>query len=1131
MKTRLLLLFSLSLFIFGGCAQKTSSTKANFEMSMSIGALLGGAGNVNFPGGLMLYGSSGNKKFSRLVNGSNLSEELDNGLWDFYAIGWDDSSTLDGRQAVGKAYCAKISGVNLDGADVAINLDLSNINCSNSEYGATFDGVSNEYRFLHDSASGVTLFTCNQDGMSGVTTFATSECAYRPDADTNYVNTRGFAQSYRLTIPVFDNDIVIQNAFESSCVPVAQISSVTAYAYAAQTQGLALNFPFGDGANTPFRVDIEAYASNDCSGLPKIVSLENGLNAQSAAVKTLTMAYELHVFVPYTDEDICAMPERASGFPYGDGTTLFPYAICTPEQMLRAGTASASNSYILASDIDMNPVTDALLDINGLPRNDCVEEGSNFIPLGSSCSNNSSVGDPSDDTLAPGSYTGTFNGNNYTLSSPRYQDDTIGTIGLAATLGSGGKIMHLTIEDAEFEGSSNVGTFAGAVASGGVIYKVEAYDSYLMATDHVGGIVGTNDGSISYASVFESEIEGVSYIGGLIGLNGSAGIYVYGVFRDGMIFAENDGGTNPSNVGGLVGNNMNSTSTDLDYLGFRGAVISVANSIVTNVGDLSGSGLAPVNSYADGVVMEFEGSSITITPSYSASSSYVSSQYGGYLYYAPGVEDANNLECLDVFDGTDLMTVAEQVSAGKGTSAQNPILLCETNHVMNMVSNKYYKMGSSINMDSNATVNLALSNIHIDGNGKILFNLEDQLFASLDANSSISDLAFIGHDISAAGIEKGLITNSNSGVLSHIFSWGRILNSTDNYGVGGLVYTNAAQGVISDSEVAGAVGGVEVGGVAYENFGSIDATSVEARIIGYGGAVIAKIGGVAAYNDASISMSRFTGEMQAAAAYSGAEVYLGAIAGHNDANGSLLQVEFSRYGRISYMAAPTAGTFYLGTLVGRNEGDIQQALSVGYLDSNSGSSSYADFAGSNTGTISQSFGDQHAFLVQGSNLTTNGCSSTDVNILNSTGGSITFASNNAFRLYDQSSHYFVSNQVMSAANSWTLASAVSDYFTLTDDCDTGDISTVSGTNLDAEYRASVCTYASPTDYCQNFNDLVTSSLYTNVGWDVAVNDNDPRIIDYHITYLSGGDLSETNPPVWVQTGPGETPQLFILETR
>ena len=155
-------------------------------------------------------------------------------------------------------------------------------------------------------------------------------------------------------------------------------------------------------------------------------------------------------------------------------------------------------------------------------------------------------------------YTGTFDGNGKTITgltvtgSDQYA-------GLFGRIGSGGKVMNVTLENVQIT-SDNSSGYAGGVAgwSYGTIENCSVSGS-VSGTVFAGGVVGSQlVGSITECNS-SATVKGMSNVGGIAGETNS-GASLTGCYATDDVTVENDG-TNNSHAGGVVGYNGGGTLT------------------------------------------------------------------------------------------------------------------------------------------------------------------------------------------------------------------------------------------------------------------------------------------------------------------------------------------------------------------------------------------------------------------------------------------------------------------------------------------------------------------------------------------------------------------------------------------
>ncbi|WP_303646813.1 GLUG motif-containing protein [Haloarchaeobius salinus] len=224
------------------------------------------------------------------------------------------------------------------------------------------------------------------------------------------------------------------------------------------------------------------------------------------------------------------------------------------------------NDYVLTGDIDAGPTAGW----NG---------GSGFEPLGDS------------DT----GFTGTFDGDGYTISGLTIDRPGAEEVGLFGYVGSAGTIANVTLEGGNVTGQFRVGQLVGL--NYGTI-KDSAATGPTNGNKYVGGLVGRNDGTIRRSSATGQSTSENSRAGGLVGQS-------FGTVDRSYATGDVDADTL---AGGLVGHNEG-TIADSYATGTVTAGYTAGGLVGKNTGaDPSGIGLGTVRrSYATGTVTATEG--------------------------------------------------------------------------------------------------------------------------------------------------------------------------------------------------------------------------------------------------------------------------------------------------------------------------------------------------------------------------------------------------------------------------------------------------------------------------------------------------------------------------------------------
>ena len=196
--------------------------------------------------------------------------------------------------------------------------------------------------------------------------------------------------------------------------------------------------------------------------------------------------------------------------PKGDGKTE-PYQISTAEELYWfAGLVNGT----LPDGGEKNLSANAILTANITVNTGVLDENKNLVSK-----SDLTEWEPIGDRWS--SYTGTFDGQGYTISGLYFNNPTSSYVGLFGNIGANGKI-------------SNVGVL----------------DSYFQFREFEGGVCGVNYGTVRDCKNTGS-VRGLAAIGGVCGLNKTGGI-IENSFNEGTVSGTGD---NAQQVGGVSGYN------------------------------------------------------------------------------------------------------------------------------------------------------------------------------------------------------------------------------------------------------------------------------------------------------------------------------------------------------------------------------------------------------------------------------------------------------------------------------------------------------------------------------------------------------------------------------------------------
>jgi len=191
-----------------------------------------------------------------------------------------------------------------------------------------------------------------------------------------------------------------------------------------------------------------------------------------------------------------------------DGSPDNPYKVYNQATLEKVGTETGPGTWSLWAYYEQ--ITNIYYDIN-----ESTTVSGEWEPIGRS----------------DRSFTGTYEGNGYYIEGLRISaaPSTNQYRGLFGYIANEGVVRNLGLENAGIMISNDsVVSFIGSLA-GKIDYNAEVYNCYVSEshikceTDlnglYIGGLVGSNDGSIKNCFVYEILVEGDQYVGGITGIN------------------------------------------------------------------------------------------------------------------------------------------------------------------------------------------------------------------------------------------------------------------------------------------------------------------------------------------------------------------------------------------------------------------------------------------------------------------------------------------------------------------------------------------------------------------------------------------------------------------------------------
>jgi hypothetical protein len=555
----------------------------------------------------------------------------------------------------------------------------------------------------------------------------------------------------------------------------------------------------------------------------------------------------------------------------GNGTAENPFQIWTAEQMNTIGLNPDDwdDHFLLMADLDLSAYTGTQYNIIG-----------DYPP-----------------------FTGTLNGNGHVIRNLTIERSTQSSIGLFGTLGTGGQIINLGVENTDLYGyqyvgrlvGANFGTITACYATGKVngenwvggligqnygtitaCYATGMVDGGYYPT-FIGGLVGTNLGTIT-ACYATGWVIGDYYVGGLVGRNANGTITA--CYATANVYGENI-------VGGLIGNNNGGTITAC----YASGMVSCWSSwsIVGGlIGDNSGTITACFwDIQTSGKAGSAGGKGLT-TAQMKTMSIYQNAGWADKGWVMNDNVDYPRLSWENT-SGVPIPSAQPIPLAGSGTP-EDPYLVSTAQEFALLswysdVLNKHLRLTANLDVSG-----ITLSPIGdlgpftgvFDGNGYTVSNAVISqpascyvgLFCILGTGGQIRNLGIDDMDMVGFGLVGGLV-GENRGTITACYAMGTVSSSL--VAVGGLVGSNYYGTITACYANCAVIGGSNVGGLAGSNYyGTITACYAMGQVSG-----TSYIGGLVGYNNyGTITACYSTG------AVSGTS-YIGGLVGINSGSGTI----------------------------------------------------------------------------------------------------------------------------------------------------------------------------------------------------------------------------------------------------
>ena len=467
-------------------------------------------------------------------------------------------------------------------------------------------------------------------------------------------------------------------------------------------------------------------------------------------------------------------------------------------------------------------------------------------------------------------------------------------------------------------------SYVGGVAGSntGTISYVTREGTQVVGKQYVGGIVGINNGSVYGCNVSGTKVAGEQYVGGIAGQN-SGSLQNVKVSKSKISATNADG---DGFVGGIAGSNQNGANNTADITNFN-----VVGSTVT--GNNHASGVAGYNNglikVASNINAQISGTTINVTVPYSEKNTitnfyvgYVTNENYGEIAFQGNLSITNDSKMslnLDSYSGKNPGDL--YVYVGGVTGVNEGII-----SAMNITAYQAWTSEGISVEESNLKFKFETTQKH-DEEGNLVYDEE-----SNPVYYDISDLNIYGYVGGVAGQNKSSIRNVGDVAINISTSDGFNSNNIDTLNVGGVTGKNdgnisgtgrATDSVLSNIDLSSAdyVGGITA--LNSENsavynirfYGTINVPKIknnEVTVTGVAQASInGAVGGVVALNNGVIFKATYSGTTTVTAGKQ-----TGGIAGKNTTTGVIATC---------VTGGTVSGQDYVGGFVGYNQGQISDS--------------------------------------------------------------------------------------------------------------------------------------------------------------------------------------------------------------
>jgi uncharacterized protein YjdB len=473
------------------------------------------------------------------------------------------------------------------------------------------------------------------------------------------------------------------------------------------------------------------------------------------------------------------------------------------------------------------------------------------------------------------SFTGSFDGNNKTITGINIDKPNADYQGMFGYIGLGGEVKDLTLLDCNVYGKDNVGGMAGIMGKATVINC--RIVGNVSGTEIVGGVVGYTIGIVENCYT-KGDINGNDIVGGVAGY--SIGGTITNCNVEGVVSGDN-------RVGGVVGGN-NGTVTNCNVEGVVSGIEMVGGVAGSNTGTMyncNATGNVNGTSNYVGGVTGYNNGRTTVYNCNATGDINGKNYVGGVAGFNHSTGTVNNSYVTGNISGNE--NVGGIVGRNEGT-----ITNCNAEGDVN--GNGYV---AGVAGYSTGTVENCNTTGNVDGTGNRVGGVAGQNTGTVEnccVAGTVSGNEYVGGVAGWSGlggvgavlnsrvtgnvsgnISVGGVVGNSQGPVENCYATGYVIGNSSVGGLAGSMGWSSInnKGTITNSYAEGIVsGGSSVGGVV--GYNNRNSTVINCYATGYVYGTARRVGGVVGENAGTVENSHATGDVRG-------DSSVGGVAGEN----------------------------------------------------------------------------------------------------------------------------------------------------------------------------------------------------------------------------------------------------------